>query len=95
MRILITSKNKYGDKAIQQHLDEVKKIPLRVRLQQKIAGISQLVIKEKPGYILELEIKNVMAKDVNYRAMAVNQVVKAFEDNGADKGLDYDIEVVD
>lgn len=90
--ITITSISEEGDKAIQKHMDEFKKMSFKDRLIFKVSGYKQEVLSEKP-YVLLLTLNNLHSRDPLFIELIRKEIEKAMLLNGATIDKDIKIEV--
>jgi hypothetical protein len=90
--ILITSLNETGDAALEKHLSEFKKLPLRQRLIFKAAGYKQELLNEKP-YTILLSVNNRQASNPMFLDLITTEIETALNLNGAQRDNDFKIEV--
>lgn len=89
--ITITSKSDKGEKALQQHIRETKKLKIKERLIFKTAGYKQEIIKEDPTVIV-LSCNNRLVKyNPMYIPMLICEIDRALKENGAIKDVDYTV----
>lgn len=86
MEILITSKTAAGDKALEQHIKEVKNLNFKQRVAFKSLGYTHTVIDDKN---VSLKVKNPFVKRPYFLASLVEQIKETLTENGAVYDLDF------
>lgn len=90
--ILIKSISSKGDKALEQHIKETKKLSIKERLLFKTAGYKQEIIDDKN---IILKVNNSRANNPIFLDLIVGEINNALELNGAVRGEDFTTEVKD
>lgn len=92
--VTISSTSEKGDAAIKKHLEEFNKMGFKDRLIFKTAGYKQEVIRELP-YVLLLTINNRHVINPMFLDLILKQIEDALKQNGAERDIDYTIEIGD
>jgi len=90
--IKITALTDKGKTALQQHIDETRKLKRTERAMQKILGIVHTVVNQDP-LTVEIEIRNKRLVSVVKTKHLIQEIDETMENNGASTE-DYKVEVV-
>lgn len=90
--IKVTATTTKGNKALKQHCKEFKKMNLRDRLILKAAGYKHNILSEDP-YTIVLTANNRHVGNPVFMDLIKGEIVKALEENGAKKEIDFKVEV--
>lgn len=91
--IKIISITEKGSKAINQHIEETKKLKLVHKLMYKKLGHRQYISNENP-LTLSFQITNPYLQTMLKKNQVLSEINKALKKNGAIKNIDYKIEVL-
>ena len=89
MKIRIKALTEKGKSALEQHLQESYKLSRTQRIARKMAGIWQEKVSDDP-YILEIGSKK-LGPLVQHKHL-VMLAEETMQANGAEKGIDYEVE---
>ena len=91
-KIKIQAITNKGKKALEQHIEETKKLGFKQKLIFKAAGYSQAVICHNP-VIIQLTINNKHAEKDKFMDLIIDEITTALEENGAIKEKDYKVTI--
>lgn len=88
-KITITPLTPLGVKALDKHVEETQKLPLRQKLIFRTSGYRQVV---EEGKVI-IQCNNRYSSNPAFQELIIGEIKKAMKDNNADYNTDYKIEV--
>lgn len=91
--IILKALNDRGTEALKQHWAESRKMNIAQRKLMALVGYEQRLESESP-YTIILDVKNRNAEKSSYITLLLEEISDAFEQNGAQRDVDYMAEVL-